>query len=456
MSTATLDTASLQPRPGVSHSKDDCPVISNRVILCIANAWDDDPTSKHHVMRALAEHNDVLWINHRGIRRPKPTAADLRAGFHALRSVAGGLRRVAPRVAQLTPLIIPGARSRLITGWNRRLLLGAIRRALRKLAIGPSRPLQVWSFAPDLPDLIGTLNEECFVYYCTDDYARFDGHDADRIRAAEAETIGRADVVITTSQPLCDEKRKLRSDVHLVRHGVDVEHFARAWRNPPAFPGELSDRTGPVFGFFGLLHHWIDVDLLADVASRRPRYSFVLIGDCRTPVDRLRALSNVRLLGRRPYAQLPAYAAAFTAGLLPFRQTEMTRSINPVKMLEYLAAGLPIVSTPLPEAQRHTGTIRIADSPDAFARACDEVAENAPLLSRREISRLVEHESWTDRVEQLCRIVHQAVACREVTPTELPHAWTSTDEPSADTISSADAETDRSLTWTQPRPIASP
>ncbi|UCC28901.1 MAG: glycosyltransferase [Phycisphaerales bacterium] len=380
-------------------------MIKGRLIVSIASSWDYDPTSKHHLMRILSRHNDVLWINYHGSRRPEINGRDLKGTCSALARVSHGIRRATSSIFQLTPLVLPGATNPLLQRLHQRMLIAQIRRGIRIVSGGREKPVQVWSFAPDVPYLVGPFDEECFIYYCVDEYTQFEGFDSRRIAAAENEMIDRADVVVTTSEPLLITKRARRHDTVLVRHGVDYDHFAAAWWSSLPRPADLAAIPRPIFGFFGLLHHWVDCALLAKVARLRPLYSFVLIGDCKVGVGELERLDNVFLLGRRPYEDLPAYCAAFDAGMLLFARNAMTRNVNPVKMYEYLAAGLPIVSTPLPEAERYEGPIIIADTAERFAQACDRVLATQHSGDREAISRLVENETWASKVEYLSDII---------------------------------------------------
>lgn len=375
--------------------------------MCIASAWDYDPTSKHQIMRILARANDILWVNYHGTRCPSVNRVDLKDSLDALRRVTQGLRPAAESITQITPFVIPGARRTPFRQWHRWALRAQIRRAVRRVMGGCRKPVQVWSFAPDVPYLVGVLNEECFLYYCVDEYTQFEGFDSECISTAENELLTRADVVVTTSESLWQTKRARRPDAALVRHGVDYDHFATAWRSPPACPADLAAVRPPIFGFFGLVHHWIDRALIAEVARLRPQYSFVLIGECKYDVTELKRCDNVLLLGRRPYESLPAYCAAFDAALLPFTDCPMTRNVNPVKMYEYLAAGLPVVSTPLPEAKRFGNAIIIADTAERFAKACDDVLSTAQPQRRTKISGLVESESWESKVELLSVIIEK-------------------------------------------------
>ncbi len=380
-------------------------MIQGRIIVCLASSWDYDPTSKHQLMRVLSRHNDIVWVNYHGTRRPMLTRADFRTGCSVLHRFLRGVRRVTPSITQVTPLVIPGATHPLLRKLHQRMLVAQIDRAIRSIPGARRKPLQVWSFAPDVPYLVRQFGEECFLYYCVDEHSQFEGMNPDNIAAAEKELIDRADLVVTTSAALFQAKRGQRPDTVLVRHGVDFDHFATAWRSPPPRPKDLESVPGPIFGFFGLIHFWVDCALIAEIARRRPGYSFVLIGDCKINVSELEQLPNVFLLGRRPSEVLPAYCAAFDAGLLPFVRSPMTRSINPIKMYEYLAAGLPAVSTPLPEAERYLGPITIADTAERFAEACDQVlAEDYPGR-RQVISRVVESESWFSKVELLSELI---------------------------------------------------
>src|SRR5206468_9422728 len=132
-----------------------------------------------------------------------------------------------------------------------------------------------------------------------------------------------------------------------VRHGVDVDHFSRALDPSTEVPAEMRGLPGPVIGFFGLLADWVDVPLVAALAASRPEWSFVLVGKAASDVGALQRLPNVRLLGRKPYAELPRYCKGFDAAVLPFKVNTLTLRANPLKIREYLAAGLPVVATPL-------------------------------------------------------------------------------------------------------------
>lgn len=385
------------------------PILADRVIVCIASDYDFDPTGKHHIMRELARSNRVLWVNYHGSRRPRATGSDAGKALRTLFRAARGASAVRPGMMQVTPIVVPGGRSRWCDRVNRALLARQLRAPLESLCAGRSLPVQVWSFAPDTAFLRGALDEEALIYYCVDEFSQFEGYDPSVVARKEVELLRCADVVFASSEELALTKRHHRDDVHLVRHGVEYDHFAQAWRAPWPCPAELADLDAPVFGFFGLIQHWVDVEMIAATARLRPQYAFALLGEVRANVSLLEGLPNVRLLGRRPYCDLPAYCARFSAGLLPFKRNELTRNVNPIKLREYLAAGLPVISTPLPEVERYAPHARIISTAEELAHACDELACPPDRHARERLSRRVADESWPSVVRELSRRVMDTV-----------------------------------------------
>jgi len=377
-------------------------VIENRNIVCLASNWHIDPTSKHQVMKLLAQRNHVLWVNYHASRRPQASVQDLRAIARKLGQVVGGIEEITPTLRVLTPMLVPLPGLPGVQTVNRILLLRQLHRAMASL---PRRPVQVWSFAPDAGYLVGRLREECFVYYCVDEFSEFEGYDKLRIQRLERELMRAASVVITTSASLHASKSPFNPRTHLVTHGVDYEHFARAALPETTVPDDIRGIPKPIFGFYGLIQHWVDVALVAEVARRRPAWSFVLIGEALQDVSAYRSLPNLYFLGRRPYASLPGYAKAFDVGLIPFKQNELTRNVNPIKLREYLSAGLPVVSTPLPEVARYADFVYLAGGADEFEAAClRAIREDAPER-RAARQAAMTRETWAAKVEELSDLV---------------------------------------------------
>lgn len=388
-------------------------MIEGRTILCFASGYDAPPTSKHHLMHLLAEKNTVIWVNYHASRVPKATSSDLRHLFHKLKQVFVGLQCPRKHLYVITPLVIPLPNSNWARRLNRTLLIGQIRRVLYRLQAGP---VIVWSFTPDIAYVLGHFHEEKVLYYCVDDHASFTGYDRNQVLHDEAELCRKADLVVTTSKALQSTKCASNPNTILIPHGVDFEHFATATTQALPVPPEIAPIPHPRLGFFGLIRDWVDLELLAEVAHRQKDWHFVLIGDSTVDLARYRSIANMHFLGRKPYEQLPAYCRQFDIGLIPFQINDLTRAVNPIKLREYLSAGLPVVSTPLPEVKAFSQTIKIASTPETFISAVSSSLAEDPSC-RRQRSASMASETWSEKLATVCdRLVHipnEAGKCRK-------------------------------------------
>ncbi|MBI5865079.1 MAG: glycosyltransferase [Planctomycetes bacterium] len=376
-------------------------MISGRHIVCVASNWSEPPTGKHHIMRRLARDNSVLWINYHASRAPRICWADFQHALSRLRESAAPPPSGCGDLRAVTPLLVPWPTLSLARRYNALRL----NRTVRNTCDGRTRK-QLWLFTPDVPEIIHGGDWERVVYCCVDEFAAFSGVNAKLVAELERRTMAAADTVITTSPPLYEARRSKHPNVHLVPHGVDFEHFARARPlRGHGVPADVADLSGPVLGYFGLIGDYVDVELLANVASRRKHWNLVLIGDVRADVSRLTKLSNVRMLGRRAYEDLPAYCAAFDAGLIPFRASRLSHAVNPIKLREYLAAGLPVISSPMPAVADYQPAVQFAATPDELVAAVERLPELRESSQVRRIQDAVAQESWDVRVEQLSKIV---------------------------------------------------
>jgi glycosyltransferase involved in cell wall biosynthesis len=333
----------------------------------------------------------VLWVSYHASRTPSVNSSDMAHIFAKLKQVLGGMKQVRDNLWVLTPLAIPLPGSRTVQKINRRILTWQIRSALRRVQQGA---LQVWSFTPDVAYLVDEFSPERVLYYCVDDFASFSGYDSEQVLRDEADLCRRANAVITTSSSLQEAKEPLNPNTLLVSHGVDYDHFRSALVNRHDEPEDTVGIGHPRLGFFGLIRDWVDLDLLAGVARQRPEWHIVLIGDSTVDLGPYRDLANMHFLGRKAYADLPAYCAGFDIGLVPFRINDLTLAVNPIKLREYLAAGLPVVSTPLPEVCVLGDLVHVAATADETVAAVEAALAAAGPEHSESLSQSMARETW--------------------------------------------------------------
>jgi glycosyltransferase involved in cell wall biosynthesis len=379
------------------------PGLVGRDILCFSHDWTGDPLSKTHLMRILARNNRILWVNSIGYRTPSVSQADLSRAWKKLQAYRQPLKEVEPNLFVLNPLAVPAYGLAMARTLNRFWLTQQVQRAMRRLNF--KRPIN-WVFNPAAAVIAGTLGEDELIYHCVDEYSAFSGVASNAILDLEKDLLRKAHLVVVSAELLRQSKSKINPNTILVRHGVDFAHFRRALDVETVVPTQIADLPHPIIGFFGLIADWVDVELMAQVAKRYPQGSVVVLGKATTDVSCLN-LPNVHMLGRQPYSSLPAFCKGFDVAINPFRINELTLNANPLKVREYLAAGLQVVSTNIPEVAV-LGTCQIADNNPEFLSQVDAALTNPG--PQREISESVREHSWESRLEEIAR--HLPSNCR--------------------------------------------
>jgi glycosyltransferase involved in cell wall biosynthesis len=319
-----------------------------------------------------------------------------------LRRILAGCREVEPNIFVIDPPVLPLPGVAAAERINRVVLVTRLRQLCRRL--GLQQPL-IWTFLPHVGWLLGRLQERMTIYHCVDEYSEFSGVPKDVIVRMEQDLVRRADIVFTSAEKLCAERRTINPHTHFIPHGVDVAHFSRALDASTTVAPEVARLPKPVIGFFGLLADWVDLDMIGALAQARPQWSFALVGKTQTDLEAVRRLPNVHLLGQQPYTALPSYCRGFDVGLIPFRMNELTLRVNPLKLREYLAAGLPVVSTPLPEVVRYRDVVHIAVNRDGFIQEIESALMERSTKDDRRRVEMMRSEGWEARVERMSAII---------------------------------------------------
>ncbi|MBS1118362.1 MAG: hypothetical protein H6Q90_590 [Deltaproteobacteria bacterium] len=383
-------------------------------IIAFAKDWRSDHTSNHHILRELAKTRRVVWLNSVATRTPQLSSArDLATIQRKLREVLRGAQRVEHDLWVTTPLVLPFPHSpaaRAINGW---LLRGLVR--MLRLQLGIER-FALWTFLPNVGDYLGTLGEDLAVYYCVDEWSMFSYLDRAATIAAETAVLHRVDAVFAVNPALAAAKRVVCPATFVAAHGVDHALFARALDPATEIPADLAALRGPRIGFYGTLREWVDLELIAQIARARPRWSLALVGQQLSDCSALHGIPNVHLLGQKPHAALPGYCKGFDVGIIPYRIDERMAFVNPLKLREYLSAGLPVVSTPVPEveqfSQRHL--CQIARDPESFVAAIELALGRTGRAERIARSDAMQSETWAARVVDVARRVDE-IAARKAT-----------------------------------------
>ena len=391
-------------------------MLSGQSIVCFSpNRWDALWRNRQQIMSRLAQQNRVLFVEPapylREVTAGGPRVLGVRPRVLGVRGAVHGphLNSPLPNLWVYGPPTyapISGRRplSDLAFAWRRASLRAVLRR------LGMTHPI-LWVFQYNLGEMIGHLHEQLAIYHAVDEYSAYALNETataevnrqETIRQMETEVIRQVDLVFVTSPALWESKHSLHPHVVLVPNGVDYEHFACPATEVPA---DLAELPRPLAGYAGVINEKLDTVLLADIARQHPDWTFALIGpdvlrQQRETLDALQALPNVHFLGSKTVQQLPAYMQSCDVCLMPYRRNEWTRNISPLKLYEYLATGVPIVSTPIPAAQAFAGAIWLADDAPDFGRAIAEAMTSDTPDRRRQQQVLAQPHTWENRLEAL-------------------------------------------------------
>lgn len=365
-------------------------------------------TNKQHTARHLAlQGYRVLYVETIGLRTPGLNTRDLSRMWRRLKL---GLRT--PQEAErdvwvMSPLVIPFMQNwHLVRLLNQGWLGLQFKLFMRRHAF--KTPL-VWSYHPYMLGAIGFIEHGPVVYHCVDDLAAIPGVDSIAFNHAERLLLGRCQAVFVTSEALMLKCQPFNPNTHYLPNVVDAEHFGRALK-PGAVPDELHLIPCPRVGYIGALSDFkVDFELVYALASKRLDWNWVFIGKEREGqnsrlIHNLRALPNVHFLGDKSYEQLPDYLRGLDVGVLPSLINEYTHAMFPMKYFEYLAAGLPVISTRLAFTKSNSAGIIVSDTAAEFEAGITAQLTRGKYTAR-EASLFVGQNTWQARLSKMLGLI---------------------------------------------------
>jgi UDP-galactopyranose mutase len=328
-------------------------------LICFSHLrWNFVIQRPQHLMQQFASRHDVtFWEEPLFEGDREPTLKLIRCG------------RTGVTVAM--PILPAGRDSEYVEG--------ALQALLDEYVAAETRPWIRWYYTPMMLPFSRHLKSACTVYDCMDELSNFKFAPPD-LQRREAELLRTADVVFTGGYSLYEAKRHRHANIHPFPSSIDQMHFAKAIGGED--PADQRELPRPRLGFYGVIDERMDLELLASLADARPHWQLVMVG----PIVKISEADlprrpNIHYLGQKDYGELPDYLSGWDVALMPFAINESTRFISPTKTPEYLAAGRPVVSTPIKDVERHYGMMRgvkIAASAEAFVTACEEALALRP------------------------------------------------------------------------------
>ncbi|WP_312553459.1 glycosyltransferase [Massilia sp.] len=359
--------------------------------------WDFVFQRPQHLMTRLAEHYDILIVE-------EPVHTE---GQAHLKKTA-----VAPNITVCQPHTnVPhyGFHDDQIP---------VLQGLLADLVPEDERPV-VWFYTPMALPLLQGFNPSLVVYDCMDELAAFK-NPPKQLLQRESALLNIADLVFTGGPSLYEAKKNRHANAHCFSSSVDAAHFRQAQNAEISHP-EQANIPHPRLGFYGVIDERFDTELVRRMAEAHPEWQIVLVGPVVKidPAELPRA-ANVHYMGQRTYQELPQFLAGWDVCLLPFAMNESTKFISPTKVLEYMAAELPSVSTPITDVKvPYGGVVAIAETPEEYIAACErmlalDAGEKAALAQR--MREIVANTSWDKTAARMHELISTTVPGNKAKP----------------------------------------
>ena len=394
-------------------------MITGKDIIIISSIeWTSLWQGSQEIAERLAKAgNRVLYLENMGVRSPTwkdKSRIATRAKSLFRFPLAKGVRQVATNLYVCSPLVLPpfGQRRRRLN----RLLLALILRIANSL--GMSDPI-LWTFLPtdtalDLISLFRARWGATVIYHCTADFSQLT-HRAALLQESERRLLQLSDLVFVTCRQLAEHCAPWNDNVHIFPNGVSFEVFHNGnGHTKLSAASVLSSIPGPIIGYIGGLHRFVDFDLLTAMVRLRPEWSWVFVGPLQAPVKELAQFTNVHLLGQQPHRDLGQFLRDFDVCIVPYIKSSATKTVVPTKVNEYLAAGKPVVSTELLTIcdfnQQHGVLLTAPSHPDNFIRAIGDSLrlplDSETVARRIEVAKL---NDWQSQLENMSSLINEAV-----------------------------------------------
>jgi UDP-galactopyranose mutase len=363
-------------------------------VVCLSHLrWDFVYQRPQHLLSRFAKHGRMFFVE-------EPIFDDQEEPFLHLSEREGNVRVVVPRLPHgLPPEQVEETQRKLL---NQLFAEQALARYI------------FWYYTPMSVSFTDHFKPLLTVYDCMDELSAFKFAPA-RLKQLENQLFQKADLVFTGGQSLYEAKKQQHPHVHAFPSSIDKAHFAQA-REQLREPSDQAAIPMPRIGFCGVIDERMDLELLSALAEAKPEWQLVMVG----PVVKIDPLTlpqqpNIHYLGGKSYQELPAYLSGWQVALLPFALNESTEFISPTKTPEYLAAGKPVVSTPIRDVVRpygEQGLVHIAGTAQEFIAAVEAaMAQQHDAAWKQRVDDFMAHiswdQTWRDMVSLMARAVRQ-------------------------------------------------
>ncbi len=384
--------------------------------IVFSDDWGRHPSSCQYLFREILRHEPVTWVNTIGMRTPRLDMATLQRAWGKVfgsKSNQAAIKQSyasdpSPEPTVLNPKMWPWFTRRYDRALNRLLLTKQLARHIAQLP----RPRIAVTTIPIVADIIDTLDVDEWVYYCVDDFSVWPGLDQTTMKNMEAELAPKVDSIVAVSEVLQERLSVMGRGASLLTHGVDLNNWeigSAEFEWPNGFQPQ-----GKTLLFWGVIDPRLDTQFIQHLARERSADTIVLVGPQQAPDPLIAHIENLKTLDAVSPNVLAQMAQAADCLIMPYRDAEVTRAMQPLKLKEYLATGKPVVVRDLPATRPWSESCDVATTAAEFAKATTARMESGVLAEQLEARSALQSESWAAKAHKFRRLIMPAISQREL------------------------------------------
>ncbi len=380
----------------------------NWIVLSGDDYWNSYPHSTLHIAKRLAKKSKVLWVNSIGTRVPSLKKKNgLRLLFRKLKSYLKYFRKINNNFYVLSPVTIPFFSGKIIKTVNKKFLWFQIK--LFVFLLG----LKNIHFFISLASY-GIIADKLKKYFCiyfysdlyisqSDYYSKLNNNAHDQKFRSETKALDKSlfsisKLIYSASNKICETLADQNKTIRYSPHSVDVEHFQKKFAKPLI----LGSIKSPVIGYYGTLDYRNDWEMIDYASEKRPGYNFVFIGEKFIQLPELEKKENIYFINKILYEEVPAYGSCFDVAIMFWKLEEWIIHSNPLKLLEYIALGKPIVSVDIPEVSKNFNDVAfIAKDKYSFLEKIDQALKVDKYKLEKKYAEILRNHSWENVVKKI-------------------------------------------------------
>ena len=385
--------------------------MKHSIVILYGPPWDQPAKlSKHQFALLWSKESKVLYVE-----SPPNTLSFLtrtKEAFRLLKRFIKGPVEVEKRLWVTTYFyILPFRGKKYLLGgeWVNALNQYIIKRVFTKQIkdLGLVKPIFIVGDAHAHP-LLKTIDKKSIIYHCSDDYTLVPSY-PESFPELEKKFIKECTLVVTTAEELKKAKQVYNSNTIAIPNGANIEHFFQTQDDKIRIANDIVSLRKPIVGYIGSVFRWLNLEWIEYAAKNNQDCTFVFIGPITIDISKIKREKNIIFLGPRNYNDLPSYLKGFDIATIPFTIDGVTLKASPIKFYEYLASGVPIISTDLPDLKDFRHLVSLVQTKEEFSNSISYEIENNSQEKIKDRMNIAKNFSWQARFDALNEAINRDI-----------------------------------------------